>query len=602
MIEYSDLPAELAELREPDGGLQLWAGSIAVHVLERAFVERLVEGDVRLPFHRAIKKVPFVDDQRRGRPGPRPPTPSSSSGSSSTPCRWPSGSPLVETDRAVEFEPLKNATGPDSPATVRQRMSDQFADWLEAAGAEVERRPDGSVPFGIEISPLYALDAAELKAKLAARPGRRGAARSPPEDGRDPGRPSQSGPRRPAQGTMDLGGPAFARPAAPGGRTMPRLALLCVGLLASTTSYAQSPDSILKDKGLKRSGTAYLLPAEAEVIKQVGVARGLFNQLAADSRQIDALAAECRESKQVLAELMSQRVMLSQQMNQPLPVADHNRLVTVYNEAGDRINLIQNNLADPEAEKSLRARAARSRESYLQAMLDLRRLVNAADLNYAAIAGDAEIKSALDSINSASKAKSTLGPSKAYLDAVKLFAKAEAMIQTESIALRQEGGVNWVNVTVNGRTVIPMVFDAGAASSASAPTTPAKAGLTPGPSDPIIRLTTADGTVNEAKRMTLSSVRVGKFTVENVNCAVMAPQSDAAKKDAPPLLGQTFLKNFTYRIDPGTNTLTLTRVNAEVGDGGKAPAKAAARKDAAKKARAKGKGSAKKDAEPDGTP
>ena len=73
---------------------------------------------------------------------------------------------LVETDRAVEFEPLKNATGPDSPATVRQRMSDLFAGWLEAAGATVTRRPDGSVPFGIEISPLFALDPAELKSKI----------------------------------------------------------------------------------------------------------------------------------------------------------------------------------------------------------------------------------------------------------------------------------------------------------------------------------------------------------------------------------------------------------------------------------------------------
>jgi UDP-N-acetylglucosamine/UDP-N-acetylgalactosamine diphosphorylase len=75
---------------------------------------------------------------------------------------------LVETDRAQEFEPLKNATGPDSPATVRQRMSDNFADWLEAAGAKVMRRSDGSVPFGVEISPLFALDAGELKGKVPA--------------------------------------------------------------------------------------------------------------------------------------------------------------------------------------------------------------------------------------------------------------------------------------------------------------------------------------------------------------------------------------------------------------------------------------------------
>ena len=73
---------------------------------------------------------------------------------------------VVETDRSGEFEPLKNAVGPDSPATVHQRMSDQFGNWLEQAGATVPRRPDGSVPFGIEISPLFALDANELKSKI----------------------------------------------------------------------------------------------------------------------------------------------------------------------------------------------------------------------------------------------------------------------------------------------------------------------------------------------------------------------------------------------------------------------------------------------------
>jgi UDP-N-acetylglucosamine/UDP-N-acetylgalactosamine diphosphorylase len=165
VIEYSDLPADLAELREPDGSLQLWAGSIAVHTLERSFVERLVEGDVRLPFHRAIKKVPFVDETGETI---KPAAPNAVKFERFIFDALPLARKfaLVETDRAVEFEPLKNATGPDSPATVRQRMSDQFADWLEAAGARVERRHDGSVPFGIEISPLYALDAAELKSKL----------------------------------------------------------------------------------------------------------------------------------------------------------------------------------------------------------------------------------------------------------------------------------------------------------------------------------------------------------------------------------------------------------------------------------------------------
>lgn len=164
VIEYSDLPAELAERRNPEGGLEFWAGSIAVHLLEREFIERLVEG-LHLPFHRAIKKVPFVDESGRE---VEPDEPNAVKferfifDALPLATRWT----MVETDRAVEFEPLKNATGPDSPASVRQRMSDLFADWLEHAGARVPRRPNGSVPFGLEISPLFALDADELKAKL----------------------------------------------------------------------------------------------------------------------------------------------------------------------------------------------------------------------------------------------------------------------------------------------------------------------------------------------------------------------------------------------------------------------------------------------------
>ncbi len=165
MIEYSDLPPELAGRRVPEGPLELWAGSIAVHILERSFIERLV-GEHRLPFHRAVKKVALR--RRRAARSIKPAEPNAVKFEQfifdALPLaeRWT----MVETDRAGEFEPLKNAVGPDSPATVHQRMSDQFGNWLEQAGAVVPRRPDGSVPFGIEISPLFALDAAELKSKI----------------------------------------------------------------------------------------------------------------------------------------------------------------------------------------------------------------------------------------------------------------------------------------------------------------------------------------------------------------------------------------------------------------------------------------------------
>ena len=168
VIEYSDLPPELAGLRESDGSLRFWAGSIAIHLFERAFIERLVR-DASLPFHRALKKVPYLDESGTLI---EPSEPNAVKFETFIFDALPLARSyaVVETDRAVEFEPLKNATGPDSPETVRRRMGELHAGWLEGAGAVVARNPDGSVPFGIEISPLYALDSRELKAKL--EPGR----------------------------------------------------------------------------------------------------------------------------------------------------------------------------------------------------------------------------------------------------------------------------------------------------------------------------------------------------------------------------------------------------------------------------------------------
>jgi UDP-N-acetylglucosamine/UDP-N-acetylgalactosamine diphosphorylase len=165
VIEYSDLPPALAEAREADNTLRYWAGSIAIHVFERAFLDHLAGEGGRLPFHRAFKKVPFVDASGR-RVEPSAPNAVKFEQFIFDTLPMAGRYAIVETDRVVEFEPLKNATGAESPETVKARMSDLFAGWLESAGATVARREDGSVPFPIEISPLYALDAAELRAKF----------------------------------------------------------------------------------------------------------------------------------------------------------------------------------------------------------------------------------------------------------------------------------------------------------------------------------------------------------------------------------------------------------------------------------------------------
>jgi len=165
IIEYSDFPEELGRQTDTTGRLRLWAGSPAIHIFDLAFLRRVTQDRAGLPYHIARKKVPYLDE------GGHLVKPSQENALKfemfifdvlPLAQRWR----VVETSRREEFMPLKNATGPDSPATVRQAISDLAADWLQKAGVAVPRRPDGSAAVPLEISPLYALDADELAAKV----------------------------------------------------------------------------------------------------------------------------------------------------------------------------------------------------------------------------------------------------------------------------------------------------------------------------------------------------------------------------------------------------------------------------------------------------
>jgi len=161
VIEYSDLPAELALQTNPDGSLRFNAGSIAIHAFRVSFIERLnAGGQLNLPWHRAEKKVPCVDDA--GEPI-KPQQPNAVKLEQFVFDAIPlARNPLVyTTDRAEEFSPVKNAEGDDSPATCRCDQIRRAARWLATAGIRVPMR-DGEPDATIEISPLFALTAEDL--------------------------------------------------------------------------------------------------------------------------------------------------------------------------------------------------------------------------------------------------------------------------------------------------------------------------------------------------------------------------------------------------------------------------------------------------------
>jgi UDP-N-acetylglucosamine/UDP-N-acetylgalactosamine diphosphorylase len=194
VIEYSDLPDDAAKRRNADGSLAIWAGSIAVHVIDAGLLRRTAGGaDIPvcpeesgqrgrqeclphrerggspaagLPFHIAHKKVAHVDSSGN-RIEPAAPNAIKFERFIFDLMLQARGAIVVEVDPQLAFAPLKNAAGAkdDTPESVCRQLSALHRGWLRAAGAEV----DDSVP--VEISPLHALDAEELKAKV--RPGTR---------------------------------------------------------------------------------------------------------------------------------------------------------------------------------------------------------------------------------------------------------------------------------------------------------------------------------------------------------------------------------------------------------------------------------------------
>ncbi|MDD3180754.1 MAG: UTP--glucose-1-phosphate uridylyltransferase [Opitutaceae bacterium] len=160
IVEYSDLPLALQREIDPaTSQLRYLAGSIAIHVIDREFARRMATGGegAALPFHRADKKVSTVDTAGRlvqpekangvkfemfifdALPFARNPI-------------------VIETRRADEFSPVKNAEGVDSPRTAREDQLRQFARWLAGQGVPIDTDATGLPRLSVEVSPLFGFD------------------------------------------------------------------------------------------------------------------------------------------------------------------------------------------------------------------------------------------------------------------------------------------------------------------------------------------------------------------------------------------------------------------------------------------------------------
>jgi UDP-N-acetylglucosamine/UDP-N-acetylgalactosamine diphosphorylase len=160
VIEYSELSENEKNAKSSSGDLLFSAGNIAIHMLNRKFVEKLNKKGFKLPYHKAVKKIPTVDGETAG---------IKFEAFVFDALQYTTSSVTMEVVRHDEFAPVKNKEGSDSPETSIQMQNLMYARWLEYALINIPKDDSGNVQGNIEIHPEFALDPGELKKKLELR-------------------------------------------------------------------------------------------------------------------------------------------------------------------------------------------------------------------------------------------------------------------------------------------------------------------------------------------------------------------------------------------------------------------------------------------------
>jgi methyl-accepting chemotaxis protein len=231
---------------------------------------------------------------------------------------------------------------------------------------------------------------------------------------------------------------------------------LVLGTMGTTVSHAKDlqPGEVLKGQGLKRSaGSTWVLVGEAVILKDVRTARNLSMQLRSAQAQQQALEMG-NQNPQVFIDnyrqqidWLDQRISAYDQELANLGPSGGNQAANVYHNllvqernviVGEqrRLSTLINNLAAQggqfhELKQQFNAEVARLRESYMQAVSDLRKLVDEITAKYAELNRKEQVSKALEDLSASSKTKQKLGPSKDLAGAIKWLGRFEGSFLTK---------------------------------------------------------------------------------------------------------------------------------------------------------------------------
>jgi hypothetical protein len=328
---------------------------------------------------------------------------------------------------------------------------------------------------------------------------------------------------------------------------------------APASQPAAASGDILTKSGLTKIGQNFTLQAEQTLSQGMRDLAKAKTKMDADNRARLAVEKEIDRAKTAYAQWENERRGELEKLAKVKDAFQNNQIVA-------KIEALESKMKEAvkyrdEQNKALAKIGDDSRTKYIEDVIKLAETAEKASAKYAELAKEKEVTDAVAS------AKGKLGPTPEFTQQFNLIKRMRAPIFAETIKVTFEGKVPFIEVALNGSTTRKMVLDSGS-STVCIPADLAKAmELVPGPNDPDVQLQLADGKLVTAKLSKLKSVRVGQFTVNDVECAILPPELVAAQ----PLLGGSFLNNFTYKLDVAKEELHLARIGGDPKDTTKKP-------------------------------
>jgi UDP-N-acetylglucosamine/UDP-N-acetylgalactosamine diphosphorylase len=158
MIEYTEMPTQLAEQTSPDGELSFWAANIAVHMFQISFLQQLAQDPTALPYHTAHKTVAHID-QLGNQVHPAEPNAIKFERFIFDTLSVSPKTTVIEAERDLVFAAVKNhaSSSYNTVCTCQQAISTLHRNWLIAAGVQVDMN------IAVEIDPCWARNAQQVR-------------------------------------------------------------------------------------------------------------------------------------------------------------------------------------------------------------------------------------------------------------------------------------------------------------------------------------------------------------------------------------------------------------------------------------------------------